>query len=154
MTSVALLLSTNAVTPLQITEAWFALSEDIVAVSNHLPVFHMFQHYFKDLFHDDLSNDLTRQGGESDWLVVSFTSEFRNLMKDGIEKVFFESIFTMIHGPSICDMEVSKHQILLSFKSHIWDYILQIWLHCRGLNLVLNSKYISLGLYGNTSVQN
>lgn len=33
-------------------------------------------------------------------------------MKDWVEKVFFQSIFTMINGPYICDMEVSKHQFL------------------------------------------
>lgn len=60
----------------------------------------------------------------------------------------------MIHGPSICDMEVSKYQMLLSFKFHMWDYILQLGLRCTRLNLVLNSKYICLFLYGNTSVQN
>lgn len=60
----------------------------------------------------------------------------------------------MIHSPSICDMEVSKQEMLLSFRFHMWDYILQTGLHYTRLNLVLNSKYISLYLYGNTSVQN
>lgn len=119
----------------------------MLAVSNHLPLFHMFQHNFQD----DQFCDPTRRGGEGDWLVITSSSEFRNLLKDWAEKVFFLSLFTVIQGPSICDMEVSKH---LSFTFHMWHYILQIGLHCMGLNLVLNSKYISLFLYGNTSVQN
>lgn len=34
-------------------------------------------------------------------------------MKDWVENVFFQCIFTMISGPYISDTEVSKHQIIL-----------------------------------------
>lgn len=122
----------------------------MLVVSNHHLLFHLFQRNFQDY----QFCDLTRRGGEADWLVITFSNEFRYLVKDWAEKVFFVPVFTMICGPSICDMEVSKHQMLLSFRFRMWDYILQIGLHCTGLNLVLHFKYISLFLYGNTSVQN
>lgn len=43
----------------------------MVVVSNHLLVFHMFQHKFQD----DRFCDLTRHGGEVGWLVITSSSE-------------------------------------------------------------------------------
>lgn len=51
----ALPLSRDVVTPLlktMTTQAWFGLDGAILALSNHLPVFHMLQHIFQDdMFH-------------------------------------------------------------------------------------------------------
>ena len=48
------------------SQARFALDEAMLTVPNHLPVLHIHRHVFQDnLFHD-----LTRYGGEANWLVV------------------------------------------------------------------------------------
>ena len=46
----------------QISQAQITLGEAILALSNHLPVFHTFQH----ICQEDLFHDLTRNGGKAD----------------------------------------------------------------------------------------
>lgn len=74
--------------------------------------------------------------------VTTFRSESGSLMKDRVENIFFLSVFGMVNGSCICDVEVSKHQLPLPFRSHFWGNIQQMWLHCTWLKFVLNSKYI------------
>lgn len=69
MILLALPLFRNAVTPLlkaMITQTWFALGETILALSNHLSVFHRFQHVFQD----DLFHGVTGSKDEHCWSVV------------------------------------------------------------------------------------
>lgn len=56
----------------------------MLAVSDHCPIFHMFQHKFQE----DLFHDLIGSRGEADWLVIPMVLLF-SFQKKGVMFPFY-----------------------------------------------------------------
>lgn len=90
----------------QIFQAWFALSEAMLAITNHLSVYPMSYCSLQE----DLLSDAARQRGETDWSVVPWVFLYSLFKNRGCVSIF-QSVVTSLwkNGNQCCSSPFSPN---------------------------------------------